>query len=237
MPGLQTYLQRSMAGFFYRYGPTKGSLYAKLARRIGDASWHGAIATLNYERMLPLALARAGMSTFFGPRPDWGAHLTEICLPHGCCHLFCDSVMASAAHARLDGRAVTTNGPVTAVDDPREFWLRIRTQALPPVMSYFEPSKFTTSGANFIEEQRTRLRQLISDADSIAVVGIAVREQDTHIWDILAKTSAPIYYCSGSSAKPIFETWASKHRARAKDIVSGGYWRDDFDAIADHIGC
>src|SRR3954453_21004112 len=49
MPGMQTPAQRSMAGFFYRYGPTTDSLYVNLAKRIKKAQWGGAIATLNYE--------------------------------------------------------------------------------------------------------------------------------------------------------------------------------------------
>src|SRR5215210_806252 len=64
LPGMQTHAQRSMAAFFYRYGPTTDSLYLKLAKRIANAQWSGAVATLNYERMLPLALTRAGISAF-----------------------------------------------------------------------------------------------------------------------------------------------------------------------------
>jgi hypothetical protein len=103
-------------------------------------------------------------------------------------------------------------------------------------MSYFEPSKFTTSGANFIEEQRARLKQLIADVDRIAVVGVAVRERDSHIWGALAKTKASIYFCSGKSAKKAFEAWAAKNRAsNSNDIASAKYWGDDFVSVAKHI--
>jgi hypothetical protein len=144
--------------------------------------------------------------------------------------------MGNAAAVSMDGRAVTTNGPVTAVDEPREFWFRIRTQAFPPVMSYFEPSKFTTSGANFIEEQRARLQQLIAEASSIAVIGVAVREQDAHIWGALGRAKAAIYYCSGKSAKAAFGTWAEVNRPRSSnDVVTTKYWAEDFDGVANHV--
>jgi hypothetical protein len=224
-----------MAGFFFRFGPTKDSLYRKLARRIEKAKWPGALATLNYERMLHLALHSSGVPTFCGPRPNSFSGI-ELCLPHGCCHVFCDSVTGSAAAITMDGRAVNTNGPVIAVDEPREFWLRIRTQAFPLVMSYFEPSKFTTSGDNFIQEQRSRLQQLIVDADKIAVIGVSVRDQDAHIWNSLAHATAPIYYCSGKSSKAAFEMWAERNRLAASgDIVSEQYWVDDFDSVAKHL--
>lgn len=236
MPGAQTHAQRSMAGFFFRFGPTKDSLYRKLARRIEKAKWSGALATLNYERMLPLALHTSGVPTFCGPRPQSFTGI-ELCLPHGACHIFCDSAIGNAAAVTMDGRAVNTNGPVVAVDEPREFWLRIRTQAFPPVMSYFEPSKFTTSGANFIQEQRSRLQELIADADKIAMVGIAVRDQDAHIWSSLASATAPIYYCSGKSSKAAFEAWAAKNRSAKSvvDVISEKYWNDDFDSICNHL--
>jgi hypothetical protein len=225
--------QRSMAAFFYRYGPTKDSLYCKLAKRIQSRKWDGAIATLNYERMLPLALHRHGMSTVLGSQESGK---TELCFPHGCCHFFCDSVQGASGGVAFDGMAVSTNGPLSIIEEPRAFWHRLRMDAFPPVMSYFEPSKVTTSGANIIEQQRARLDELIAAADSIGIVGIALREQDTHIWDSLAKAKAPIYYCSGKSAKAAFQDWQARKRPiGAGDVSSEKYWLGDFEAIATHV--
>ena len=237
MPHALTITQRSMAAFFYRYAPTHQGLYDRLASIIKRQDWKGAIATLNYERMLLLALSKKGVAARCGADAS-SASSVEICLPHGCCNLFCESVVGAAAAVSMAGMNVSTNGPVVAVDNPDAFWHRIRNDAFPPVMSYFEPSKFTTSGANFIEEQRARLATLISEADRIAVVGIQVRADDAHIWNALASTEAKIYYCSGKRGADSYNEWSAKARSDkfAGDIISTSYWAEEFEAISAHIG-
>jgi hypothetical protein len=179
--------------------------------------------------MLLLALNRQGCAAICGTADG---ERIEICMPHGCCNLFCDSVRGTAGGVSMTGMNVSTSGQVVCVDHPDAFWHRIRNDAFPPVMSYFEPSKFTTSGANFIQMQRQRLAELIAGAKSIAVVGIQVREQDAHIWDALGSTNAAIYYCSGNRGAEAFKEWKTRVRAsRNDDSISAGYWDTDFDAI------
>lgn len=235
MPHALTVFQRSMAAFFFRFGPTPSNLYVKLGKAIRSAAWRGSIASLNYERMMQIALSSQECNLFVGDGPPEGV---EVCLPHGCCNLFCESVSGVAGAVSMAGMNVTTNGPVVSVDHPDMFWKRIRNDAFPPVMSYFEPSKFTTSGADFIAMQRNRLASLIQDAEAIAVVGVQVREQDSHIWDALSQSDARIYYCSGKSAAQSYEAWTAKSRASkaSQDIVSPRYWSEDFDAISRHVG-
>jgi hypothetical protein len=235
MPHALTVTQRSMAAFFYRYAPTPKGLYGRLADRIKRHNWTGAIATLNYERMLLLAMNGRGIATYCGG-PNVETKV-EICLPHGCCNLFCESVAGGAAAVSMAGMNVTTNGPVVAVGHPDAFWHRIQNDAFPPVMSYFEPTKFTTSGANFIEEQRRRLTTFITEANAIAIIGIQVREDDAHIWDALAATNADIYYCSGKRGATAYNDWSARKRGAKNnlDTVATGYWDDNFDAIAAHI--
>jgi hypothetical protein len=237
MPRALPVIQRSMAGFFYGFSPTTSSLYVRLAERLSKRSWNGAIATLNYERMLFLALNSKGISSVCN-QANVQPQQVEICLPHGCCNLFCEGVRASAVGVTFSGMGVTTSGQVICVDHPDAFWNRIRNDAMPPVMSYFEPTKFTTSCAHFIEQQRQRLTALIASAQSIAIVGVQVREQDKHIWDAIGSTTAKIYYCSGNPGAAGYTEWKKRVRISSgeKDIVSTGYWDNDFDAISAFIG-
>jgi len=233
-PGLLAPMQRVMGAFFFRYGPSSNSLYVRLAHEIKASAWNGAIATLNYERLVLLALAHGGVPCSCNtPSQDSG---TEICLPHGCCNLFCESVQGLASAVAMAGMNVQTNGPVVSVDHPDIFWNRIRTDAFPPVMSYFEPGKYTLSGANFIQDQRKRLVELIESATAIAVVGIAVRTQDAHLWDSLAKTEAKILYCAGSAAAKTYDSWRGSTTKRSHDLTLNGFWREHFDTINGHLG-
>src|ERR1019366_3087157 len=146
-------LQRAMAEYFFNFVPSSSSLYIQLARRIRVAKWSGAICTLNYERLLELSVMSEGLQPVVGSGTAPGSRL-EICLPHGCCHIFCDGARGVAGAVSFGGFNVNTNGPIVVVSNPLEYRIRIGQDAFPPVMSYFEPSKRTTAGANFIDAQR-----------------------------------------------------------------------------------
>lgn len=79
-------LQRAMAAYFFQFKPSLTSAYVRLAKRIRDQNWNGALATLNYERLLTLSLRQAGLCVQYRP-PELYTDL-ELLLPHGCCNLF-----------------------------------------------------------------------------------------------------------------------------------------------------
>lgn len=228
-------LQRAMAAFFFDWQARNTNTYVGLAQKIKAAGWSGAICTLNYERLLEHCVSHVGLRPVVGSPSKPGYDL-EICFPHGCCHFFCDSVTGAAGAVSFSGMNVTTNGPVRAISNPHEFQKRITQDAFPPVMSYFEPSKATTSGANFIASQRQRYRDLVDSAATVVVVGIRVRPHDQHIWEPLAKTGARVVYCSGKTAGAEFTNWAQKERPSKQHIVLDGYFKNEITVIANELG-
>jgi len=149
-------LQRAMAAYFFEFMPLRMNLYFELAHRIARTEgWSGAACTLNYERLLELSLLGAGVQPYCG-EPTPGRPGLELCLPHGCCHIFCEAAKGDAGAVSFNAFAVQTDGPVIVVQDPRQHRARIVQDAFPPVMSYFEPKKRTTAGHSFIERQRAR---------------------------------------------------------------------------------
>ena len=183
-------LQRAMASFFFDFVPGNDNLYRRLSNRIKGKGWDGTLVTLNYERILEISLAMEGVQLFIGNPPN-NQPSVELCLPHGCCHIFCESVRGVAESVSFSGEGVTTRGPVKVVVDRSEFLQRIRGDAFPPVMSYFDPFKFTTSGANFIEAQRNRYNDIVRGAKNIAIVGVRVRPHDTHLLACPPKIGPP----------------------------------------------
>ena len=159
----------------------------------------------------------------------------ELCLPHGCCHLFCESVKGIAGQVSFRGEAVKTSGDIRAISDAQEFQQRITEDAFPPVMSYFEPSKATTSGANLIESQRKRYAELVAKSSLMVIVGLRVRKHDKHVWDPLAETSAKIVYCSGPKAANEFRTWVNESRNSKIDIVLSKYFSDAFEELCSYL--
>lgn len=227
-------LQRAMAAYFFNFLPRTTSLYAVMAHRIRDSGWDGSICSLNYERMLELCLGHVGLQPVINS-PSEAGKLIELCLPHGCCHLFCDSVQGMAGAVSFAGMNVTTDGPVRPIADPAAFRSRIEGDAFPPVMSYFEPQKRTTAGASFIQTQRQRWAQLAVEAETIVVVGIRVRPRDNHIWRPLATSDATIVYCGGPSAVPEYEAWARSERTGSEDVVLDSYFADALDEIFEKL--
>lgn len=228
-------LQRAMAAYFFEFSPAPSNLYVALAKRIAARKWTGVICTLNYERLLELSLMRADVQPFIGSPPT-GRYAVELCLPHGCCHLFCDSARAQSGAVVFNGYNVQTDGVVSVVADAHQHRARITQDAFPPVMSYFEPQKRTTAGHSFIEGQRDRWSKLASSAKTIVIVGVQVRPHDTHIWNPIAASSGRVVYCGGASASESYITWARAHRNAQNDRVLKGYFKDEFDVICHELG-
>lgn len=227
-------LQRAMAAYFFSYLPSQDSLYIRLAKLIRSSAWQGAIATLNYERLLEISLLRTGLQPVVNAVPTAGQ--VELCFPHGCCHLFCEGVQASPSGVSFSGVGINFAGPVIAISDAVRFQSRIYGNAVPPVMSYFEPEKTTSSGAWFIREQRDRWAALASAAATIVIVGVRVRPSDSHIWSAIAESDARVVFCAGNSAGQEFEHWASSVRTGKANRTLFGYFADEFQAICDEVG-
>lgn len=228
-------LQRVMAAYFFNFVPRESNLYYSLAKKISSTNWNGSLATLNYERLLEISLLAAGMQPFVGVSNADHNKTIELCLPHGCCHIFCESVRGTAGLVSFAGMNVSTNGLIKIIGDQLEFQQRIKIDAFPPVMSYFEPNKQTTSGNNFIMSQRQRFFELVKEAEVIVLVGIRVREYDKHIWEPLGQSSAKLIYVSGEVGKNEFVTWKNKKRSNSSDLALGGYFKDSYATILKEI--
>lgn len=233
-PHLMPILQRAMAAYFYNFIPQPNNLYRKIARLIFHSSWDGILATINYERLLQLSLAIEGLKPIVNLRKT-NQNEIELILPHGCCDLFCESAFGFTEAVSLNGTAVTTNGPIKVILDPYEFHSRIQNDAFPPVMSYFEPEKKTTSGLSFIENQRSRFMEIVSQASIVGIVGVKVRIEDNHIWEPLAKTSARLIYCSGERSGQEFHDWCNQNRPDNQDVILDGIFSECFDRFCKEI--
>ncbi|NIM06320.1 MAG: hypothetical protein GTO55_08005 [Armatimonadetes bacterium] len=227
-------LQRAMAAYFFNFLPTTNNLYYRLAQRISSENWKGTCASLNYERLLEVSLGAAGVRPIVGRKPDNNRQI-ELCLPHGSCHIFCESVRAKAGSVSF-GPGVTISGQIVVIAAPGEHMQRIQQDAFPPVMSYFEPQKLTASGVNFIQQQRQRWADLVKGASAIAIVGVKVRSRDEHIWKPLAESEARLVYCGGPSAAMAFRRWQQSTRSSANDRILKGYFAEEFENLCHQVG-
>lgn len=225
-------LQREMAAFFFNYQPRNTNLYYRFAQELKNSPKEIALATLNYERLLEISFTGAGHNLKIGV-PNQNE--IELILPHGCCHLFCESVRGMAGAVNFAGMHVQINGEIKIISNTPDFNTRINNDAFPPVMSYFEPSKRTTAGQNFLDTQRARYSDLIQNAETITVIGVKIREHDAHIWDPIKNTDAKFIYCSGSSELDDFNEWTERTRNGKQNVFINGFWSNHFDDILNEL--
>jgi hypothetical protein len=190
-------LHRSMAKFFFRFAPGPENLYRIFARRIRQSGWSGVLTSFNYERLLELSLVFERLKPVIG-RPKAPDQI-EVCLPHGCCHLFCESAPDSGPAIPFDKTAIRNNGSVKSVSKPDEFIKHISNNAFVSVIDYFEQVKISPSGANFLTAQRNRFKEAVLNCSRIAIIGLNVRPRDKHIWVPLAQTSARLIILTNTS--------------------------------------
>jgi hypothetical protein len=227
-------LQRAMASYFFRFQPGPTNLYVNLAGCIRNGGWDGALVTLNYERLLELALLSAAIEVHAPGVANRRSGGMEVCLPHGCCHLF--GQVKVGGNINIGGGIVFDSSEIHAVDDPAQHAQRIQSDRLPPVMSYIVPDKQNRTGVSFIKGQRKRFEALASSASSIVVIGLSIRPRDVHIWAPLARTPARIIYCGGPRGAKEYRSWSKESRAGRQDVVLEGYFRDEFDTICREVG-
>jgi hypothetical protein len=77
-PHAMPVLQRAMAAYFFRYVPSTTSLYVRLAQKMAATRWAGACATLNYERLLEIAIGYSGLQPVVGAASRGGTQI-ELC--------------------------------------------------------------------------------------------------------------------------------------------------------------
>lgn len=212
-------LQWDMAEYFFtQFKATKSSVYAELIKALSNNIENYLFSTINYELLLFQARTIAGIS------PD----MFQVCLPHGNSCLCCEGV--SATHGVSFTGGVSTGGNIRTFRNFEDFIAEKRKNIFPPVMSYYEPNKFTVSCSNFIKSERTRFQQAVLSAEKVAIVGVRVHPEDQHIWQPLAKTKSQILYLSGPSAANDFSSW-SENKGRSGDLAIDNYFSEGLQEL------
>lgn len=224
-------LQRDMAQFFFGFQPSGASLYHSLIREISPYLDTIGFCNLNYDLLLERCLLGARLQPVCARQAASDRGEVEICLPHGCCHLWIDGFRGSPGGVRFDPSLDVINGPVCAYGTLTNFQDQIRNNLLSPVMSCFDTNKTTPNAKQFIQNQRDRFAELIDAADLVVIIGVRVRDHDKHLWEPLSKATGKLLYCAGKKGAEEFEGWRKSHRSHTNDIVLPGYFDYHFKDI------
>ena len=247
---VETSLKRDLdlSRYFARFTPRHTNLYWKLARAIAHNlsryAWQGAVITLNYDRMLEVALHRhsvftavRGVTFYDSPLPPLAdGQVIEMCYPHGACQFFWGQHsfvgtgnVVFGPESRLVG-ATGVNHILFDANVPRA----CAEQHFPMIRRY-QSNKRPSVGNYFLDEQLIRMAAIIEAAQTIAIVGsYCAHATDTHLWDPLANTHAKLHYFEPfESSRAVFAEWARSvgKRDGADFEVHATTFRDGFDRL------
>lgn len=232
--------------YFSRFSPQPSNLYWKLSilisRKLSSQSWSGAIATLNYDRMIEESLMRnkvftvvKGVTFYDDNLPRLSDNqLIEVCYPHGACQFFLGQNWFQGEGNIVfgpDSRAVQTAG-VNHILKKDNIPIACDKKQIPMICRY-QSSKRPTVKNYFIDLQQERTQQIIQTAESITIIGVYCSfKTDNHIWDALDKSNAIIHYLEPSlQSQNLFREWAeAANKKEVSDyVIKGHSFKDGFE--------
>lgn len=226
-------LQWAMADYFYKGFPISNTnLYITLLKDISYHLGDFLVATINYDTLLFQAAQKINLQIVFGSLNHPGSTL-PVCLPHGSSVLCCEGLRATRGISFTGG--ISTSGSPRIFSDINDFDKEKATNAFPPIMSYYEPSKFTASCANFIKQERKIFSQWITQASKIAIIGVNVHPVDEHIWNPISSAKGQVFCLSGNNGSLRYNSWSNKI-GRTNDIISNKYFSTGYTELKKFFG-
>ena len=221
-------LQWDMAEYFYkRFQIAKSNKYIELLNTLSAKSNEIILSTLNYDTLLFQAASYVKLQMSIGSSNP-ASNGFVVNLPHGSSVIYCESVKAQGNITFVGN--VASSGSIKLFSNLNEFIREKQTNRFPPVMSYYEPNKFTPSGAQFIQSQRKDFCSHIKNSSQIVIIGTRVHLLDKHIWEPLANASGRILYFGGPQGKVEFDQW-QQQSGRSGDISMQKYFADSIKDI------
>lgn len=199
-------LMREMALFFIQFRPyRRSSLYCRL---IDDLEGRGLLrrslfSTLNYDCVLEFSLAEKGVPISYSESESTSE--VPIWKLHGSANMFSAGIQAGPGISY--GPGVVWEGGIQALPDQERVVRHCLVETgLAPVMCLYMKGKILAVSPS----QILRLRELWADrvaaAAVVVCVGVNPVPDDTHIWDPISETKAPLLFIGDGDA---LQRWAS----------------------------
>jgi hypothetical protein len=225
-----TPLLRQMGYYFARFSPKPGNRYIELVTMLKRLRAQPIFVSLNYDLLLELALQKTNSD--YGYKSPATISAGSICVLkiHGSCNflLKTGSHRFRGTNAAFDLKGLQGaifKGPIDVTHSPADIPKFLDTQTmLAPAMAMYAKGKRVLYCPEFIEEQKEAWIQVSKGTKRIIIIGVAVNEDDDHIWGTLADSTAPLYYVGGRKADgDTFIAWAKRKNRRNIHVIADSF--------------
>ena len=219
--------QRELAEHLASFKPLDGNVYIDLIKSLKPQ--RVIYSSLNYDLLFELAAAKLHLNTIYDNGFQNGyVRLLKI---HGSSNFWPDIPMGSMKGCKIygSGRAdiQAPTKPLNQIDTLN----RCRVEdSLAPAIAMFAVGKDVRVCPDYVEEQYAKWKEQIEKSSKVFIVGVRVHEVDEHIWGVLGKCPAKVWYFGFDGDKDEFDAWKAKHKK------ANAYFRKaDFEASIDII--
>ena len=223
-------LLRQMGYYFARFSPKPRNHYIELVTMLKRLRARPIFVSMNYDLLLELALQKT--KSDYGYKSPAAISAGSICVLkiHGSCNFLLKTgnhrFRGTNAAFDLKGlQGAIFKGPIDVTHSPAEIPRFLDDQAmLTPAMAMYAKGKRVLYCPDFIEEQKEAWIQVSKDTKRIIIIGVAVNEDDVHIWGTLADSTASLYYVGGrKSDGDTFIAWAKRKNRRNVHVMADSF--------------
>jgi hypothetical protein len=232
-----TALLREMAKYFVRFEPLPGNCYSQLLKVLDGTRKKAVLVTTNYDLLIEHAITRAGLKVSYAglPAPPDNVVVLKI---HGSCNFLPDLQPRQISgflfdHSATEDGAIIENDVKVATSTQQILEFCDTEDSIAPALAMYAPSKRVLYCQGFVKAQQEAWAQAANHASRIFIVGLRVHPVDEHIWGVLARCAAPLYYVGFEPNE--FATWAETLRRKGAYVLSKSF-ADALPRIASQLG-
>ncbi|EAT12495.1 hypothetical protein HF888_12250 [Bermanella marisrubri] len=211
--------QRELAHYLASFTPLPGNTYIDLIKEFGIKNT--VYVSLNYDLLFELSASLENINTCYSTeKPDNYVSLLKI---HGSCNFWPQIPVGQMDGVTIENCNVAIEAPVSSLNQRETLYRCEKEKGLAPAIALYAEGKSVKVSPSYVNRQLAEWKVSASKATKIAIIGVKVHEVDDHVWDIIGKSKAKVWYVGFSSDKSSFDVWKSNHKKKNAFFIESDF--------------
>lgn len=198
--------QRELAGYLCSFSPSRDSSYISLIKNLGGKRF--IFSSLNYDLLFELAASMLGLKVNYGSNP--GSHIRLLKI-HGSSNFWPE---VNVHGCTFEGCGEDVSAPIKALGQHQSLIKSRDPQGLAPSICVYAEGKRVNISSFFVLEQQSAWKSEVFKSSKVFISGAKVHQRDEHIWSILGKCKADVYYYGFEEDRGLFFEWKEFYKKR-----------------------